>query len=71
VASKDNCHIPLNQQVELKKYILRVRIPAEFKSTIRQELAKLRVTRETMYIDETPSRQDLITEINTNIFNGF
>ena len=71
MVSNDNCHIPLNQQEELKKYILRAKIPAEFKSTIRQELANRGITRETMYIDETPSRQDLITEINVNIFNGF
>lgn len=71
MSSNDTCHIPLNQQDELKKYILRARIPAEFKSSIRQELANRRVNREIMYIDETSIRQDLITDINTTIFNSF
>lgn len=71
MASNDTCHIPLNQQDHLKKYIFRARIPAEFKQKIRDELANRGVTRETMYIDETPSRQDLITEINTKIYSGY
>lgn len=71
MASNDTCHIPLNQQDELQKFILKARIPSEFKPKIREELAKRGVTRETMYIDETPSRQDLITEINNKIFSGY
>lgn len=71
MASNDTCHIPLNKQDELQKFILKARIPSEFKPKIREELAKRGVTRETMYIDETPSRQDLITEINNKIFSGY
>jgi len=71
MTSNDSCHIPINQQKEWGKFIFRARIPAEFKPIIREELAERGITREIMYIDEAPSRQDLITEINMTIFNGY
>jgi len=69
--SNDTCHIPLNQQDELKKFIFQARIPAEHKAKIREELAKRGVDRNSTYIDENPQRQELITEINSIIFKGY
>ena len=69
--SNDTCHIPLNQQPDLQKFILNAKISAKFKQRIREELASRHVTRQTMYIVENLKRQDLITELNTNVFKGY
>ena len=69
--SNDTCHIRLNQQPDLQKFILKAKIPAKFKQRIREELASRHVTRQTMYIVENLKRQDLITELNTNVFKGY
>jgi len=69
--SNDTCHIPLNQQPELQKFMVKAKVPAEFKQKIREDLANRGVTRQTMYIDENPNRQDLITQVNTTVFNGY
>ena len=69
-ASKD-CHIPLNKQDYIQQFIFRLRIPQEFKKTIREDLAKRNMIRKNMYIDEAPSRQQLITDINAKIFAGY
>lgn len=65
----DTCHIPLNHQPEVQKFLFKARIPADRKQSIRDELEKKwGVTRATMYIDENPARQDLIKEINKAVY---
>jgi hypothetical protein len=66
--SAASCHIPLNQQTELQKFLIKARIPSEFKQKIREELAERKVIRANMYIDENPNRQDFITEVNRKVF---
>lgn len=65
------CHIPLNQQDYVQQFIFRLRIPHEHKKEIREELSKRDVIRKNMYIDEAPSQQQLIIEINNKIFQGY
>lgn len=67
--SNSTCHIPLNKQKELIPFIIKAKIPAEYKQKIRDELAKRNVIRSTMYIDENSKMQDFISEINNSIFN--
>jgi hypothetical protein len=69
--SKNTCHIPLNLQDDLKKFIFKARIPAEHKKKIREELLQRDVSRVTVYIDESPKRQDLINEINNKIYGAY
>lgn len=71
ISANRYCHVPLDQQDYIKQFIFRVKIPQEFKSEIRKELANRGVIRKAMYIDETPARQNLIDEININIFSGY
>lgn len=68
MCSNDSCHIPLNKQPHLQKYLFRLQIPAKYKKAIREELAARDVVRANMYIDENPARQDLITGINKTVF---
>lgn len=69
MCSNETCHIPVNNQPHIQQYLFRIRIPAEHKGAIRNELAERAVKRSEMYIDENPDRQNLITEINTKIFH--
>ena len=71
ISSNDTCHIPINKQEELKKFIFQIRIPAEFKKTIRKELTLQGITRAYMFIEEKTEKQDLITEINKTVFKGY
>ncbi len=68
MTSNDTCHIPLNQQEEMKKFLIQFTVPAKQKSTIREELAERHMVRGNMYIDESPKQQDLITDINNTVF---
>jgi hypothetical protein len=67
--SSETCHIPLNRHNEIQPFLFKARIPADCKKTIREELTKRKVIRASMYIDENPQRQDLITEVNKVVFN--
>lgn len=69
--SNATCHIPLNKQNELVPFIIKAKIPAEYKQKIRDELAGRDVVRAKMYIDENPDRQNLITEVNGSVFAGY
>lgn len=71
MSANKHCHVPLNQQDYVQQFIFRLRIPHEFKKTIREDLAKRDVIRKNMYIDETPARQQLISDINDKIFKGY
>ncbi|MEI9943298.1 MAG: FRG domain-containing protein [Chitinophagaceae bacterium] len=68
ISSNDLCGIPLNNQEEFAQYLLKFRIPSENKKSIRDELVERGITRDYMYVDESPVNQDLITEINTRVF---
>jgi len=70
MSSNKECHMPLNKQDYLQQFIFRLRIPEEYKKSIREDLARRGVIRANMYIDESPARQQLITEINNKIFKG-
>lgn len=69
--SNASCHIPLNKQKVLIPFIIKAKVPSEYKQKIRDQLAGRDVIRTKMYIDENPDRQNLITEINNSVFNGF
>lgn len=68
ISSNDLCSIPLNKQKEFSQYLFKYNIPAEYKKSIRSELAERGITREYMYVDESPIHRDFVNEINQKIF---
>lgn len=66
-----SCHIPLNRHVDISKFLFQIRIPADRKEAIRQQLAQRNVIRSMMYIDENPKHQNLIDEINGIVYTKY
>jgi hypothetical protein len=69
ISPNDICNIPVNSQKEISDFFFKIRIPAQYKKPIRDELIAIDVTRQTMFVDENPKHQSLIDEINAKFFH--
>jgi hypothetical protein len=68
VCSNETCNIPIHQQVNLKQYLFRMKIPATSKSHIRQELRERDITRQQVFVDENTFDNGLVEVINRKYF---
>jgi len=65
------CHMPINKEATLRKYLIRVRIPHDKKKVIREALAKRGMTREYLYVQENEEMKDLAFKVNVNVYKDF
>lgn len=70
ISPGDKSNIPMNRQTDIAKYLFRFRIPAEFKSVIREELNQKKINRSTIYVKENSDHLIWTNDINKKIF-GF
>ena len=63
------CNIPINKYITFKDYLFQIKIPREYKQSIRQSLTERGITRKSMYYDENPIHENLIKDINNKIYN--
>lgn len=66
--ARERIHIPINNQPEMDTFLLRYRVPAANKTSIRAELAAVGLDRQAMYIDESALAGDLVTQVNHSVF---
>jgi hypothetical protein len=64
------CNVPMNRQKEIAKNLFRFRIPAQYKSIIREELNSAGINRQTIYVKESSDHLKIGNEINKRIY-GF
>jgi len=64
----DYCNIPINKNDMFKDILFQIRIPKEYKESIRQSLTKKGITRERLFAVENPTHDKLIKDINCKIF---
>lgn len=62
------CNIPINKQDLFKDFLFRIRIKAENKESIRNELALRGITRQALFYEENPECEQLIREINSKVY---
>jgi FRG domain len=62
------CNVPINKHDMFKDFLFHIRIPKDFKQSIRQALTERGITRQRMYADENPVHDNLIKDINNKIF---
>ena len=70
VMPNDVCNVPINKHDIFKDFLFRIRVPKEYKPSIRQTLSERGITRQLMYADENPLHNNLIKEINDKIFSN-
>ena len=68
VVPNNICNVPINKHDMFKDFLFHIKIPKEFKQSIRQSLTENGITRQQMYVDENPIHDNLIREINNKIF---
>lgn len=64
MCSSETCNIPINKQEKWSEFILKIKIPKKFKSSIREELVTHKITRKELYVDENHKLNNLIESIN-------
>ena len=69
ILPNDICHVPINKQDIFKDFLIHIKIKAENKESIREDLAARDITRENLFYKENKDCEELIREINKKVYN--